>query len=276
MQAEFSMKKENLKSLTILTLALSITLTIVSYYGAFVPGTYERDAASMAAQGMGQDIVDLFLVVPLLIISLIFMYKEKRAAFFLYSGTVFYILYSFFIYAFGVHFNNLFLLYCATLGLSLYAFIIINIKLSAMNIRDWFSDKMPVRSIGIFMIIVSVMFYMLWLKSIIPAIMTNTVPKDVSDYGLLVNPVHVLDLAIALPGLIIIAILFMKKHTIGFMFAPVVLIFVLILTVALIGMVILMKIKNISDDISLMYIFIVLALISGWFSFLFFKNLKSK
>jgi hypothetical protein len=42
----------------VLSVLLAISLALVSYYGAFVPSTYERDAASMAAQGMGQDIVD--------------------------------------------------------------------------------------------------------------------------------------------------------------------------------------------------------------------------
>ena len=79
---------------------------------------------------MGQDIVDLFIVVPLLILSLVFVRKGKVNSYFIFSGILFYILYSFFIYSFGVHFNNLFLLYCLTLGTSLYTFIIMVVQLT--------------------------------------------------------------------------------------------------------------------------------------------------
>jgi Mg2+ and Co2+ transporter CorA len=42
-----------MKRMTILSMILMAALAVVSFYGAFVPGTYERDAASMAAQGIG-------------------------------------------------------------------------------------------------------------------------------------------------------------------------------------------------------------------------------
>jgi len=45
----------------------------VSFFGAFVSDTYERDSNSMAVQGKVQDLVELFFVVPLLFLSLIFI-----------------------------------------------------------------------------------------------------------------------------------------------------------------------------------------------------------
>ncbi|MEJ2627599.1 MAG: hypothetical protein P8078_03450 [bacterium] len=106
------MINKQLKIITILSLALAFFLGIVSYYGIFVPDTYERETASLAAQGRGQDLVDLFFILPLLILSLIFMLNHRKTAYFVYSGTVLYILYSFVIYSLGIHFNQLFLLYC--------------------------------------------------------------------------------------------------------------------------------------------------------------------
>ncbi len=268
------MGSKQLKIITTLTVVLSFALAIVSYYGAFVSNTYKRDAASMAAQGIGQDIVDLFFVVPLLIISLVLMYRNNKVAYFIFSGTVFYILYSFFIYSFGVHFNNLFLLYCLTVGASLYTFILIISELNGMDVQNWFSNKVPVRTIGIYFIFIALMFYLLWLKDIIPAILSNTIPKDVSDHNLLVNPVHVLDIAFVLPGLIITAILLIRKHKVGFILTPVFLVFIIILAIALIAMVIMLKIKGISDDTSIAAIFIILAIISIIILGIFLKNIK--
>ena len=42
---------------------------------------------------------------------------------------------------------------------------------------------------------------MLWLSELIPASLSGEVPKSVTDAGLWVNPIHVLDLAVLLPGL---------------------------------------------------------------------------
>lgn len=86
------------KTLRILTILLAISLATVSIFGGFIPGTYERDAASMAAQGMGQDLVDLFLVVPLLLLSFIFFRRGSRVASLIYGGTILYILYAFILF----------------------------------------------------------------------------------------------------------------------------------------------------------------------------------
>jgi len=254
---------------------LAISLTIVSYFGAFVPTTYEREVASMAAQGVGQDLVDLFFVVPMLLIALLFVHKNKKSAYLIFSGTVFYVLYSFFVYCFGVHFNNLFLLYCLTLGTSLYLFIIVIIRINGMEIQNWFSEKLPTKSIGIFFIIAALMFYMLWLKDVVPAILNNTIPASVSDYNLLVNPVHVLDISIALPGLIVTAVLLFRKNRFGLLFTPVFLVFIIILTIALAAMVIVVQQRGISDEGSVAGIFIFLAMISSFFLGLFLRRLEN-
>lgn len=269
------MIKKQFKSITILTIMLAITLAIVSFYGAFIPGTYERETASMAAQGRGQDLVDLFFILPLLIISLIYMRKDKKSAYFIYSGTVLYILYSFVIYGFGVHFNQLFLLYCFILGLSLYTFILMMYILNSLDTGRWFSSKAPVRSVSIFLFVIAVMFYLLWFKDIIPAIVNKSVPESVSNYNLLVNPVHVIDIAFALPGLIITAFILLKKKHLGYILAPISLVFIINLAIALTGMVVMEKIRGISDDISIAVIFVILAVISIFLLILFLKNLKT-
>jgi hypothetical protein len=260
--------------LKVLSVMLAAALVVVSIFGAFIPATYERDAPSMAAQGMGQDWVDLFLVVPLLLLSLMFMFRGSRVAAYIYGGTLFYILYSFFIYAFGVHFNRLFLLYCLTLGVSLYAFVLFMYELSRQDVENWFDGNIPVRATGIFLLIIAAMFYFLWLKDIIPATLNDSIPKSVSDYGLLVNPVHVLDIAFALPGLIIAALMLMRRRRLGYILTPVLLVFILVLAVALTGMAVMLRLQGVSDDISVAVIFVVLAVISTITLLVFLKHLK--
>ena len=264
---------ENKKAIVILSTVMATALAVVSFFGAFDVATYERDAPSMAAQGAGQDLVDLVLVVPLLVFSLIFMLRNSRIASFIFGGTVFYILYSFCIYAFGVHFNKFFLLYCLILGSSLFSFILVILEMTKLDVQDWFGKKVPIRLTGVYLLLISALFYILWFKDVIPAIVKNTIPKNVSDYNLLVNPVHVLDLSIALPGLVLTAVLLMKKRKLGYILAPVLLVFVIILTVALAGMVMMTKARGITEDMSIAIIFIVLAVVSFVFLYLFLNNI---
>lgn len=192
------------------------------------------------------------------------------------AGTLFYIMYSFIIYAFGVHFNQLFLLYCSTLGLSLFAFLILIMELNKQDVKSWFNKSGITKTIGVYFIIVAIMFYLLWFKDVVPAIMNNSVPATVSDYDLLVNPVHVIDIAFALPGLIVVAVLLFKKHSLGYIFAQVGLVFTIILTIALVGMAMILKVKNGSDDTSVAGIFLFLSAINTVLLILFFRTLKKE
>jgi hypothetical protein len=261
-------------TLRVLTILLAISLAIVSVFGGFVAGTYARDAASMAAQGMGQDLVDLFLVVPLLLLSFIFFTRGSRVAALIYGGTLFYILYSFIIYCFGVHFNRMFLLYCTTLGLSMYAFILFMGKMMREDVGSWFAGA-PVKLISGYLLFVALVFYILWLSSLVPAIIRDTAPRDVAEYGLLVNPVHVIDISFALPGLILGAVLLWKKRTTGFLVASVALVFLILLTIALAGMVVMLFVRQIGEDFTIAIVFAALTLTTIVFTILFFSRIKS-
>jgi len=268
------MSASQLKIITIITTIMIVFLVIASVFGAFVDITYARETPSMAAQGMGQDLVDLFIVAPAFIITLIFMRRNSRIATLIFGGLVFYVLYSFIIYSMGVHFNLMFLIYCFTLGSALYIFIIYFYSLSRMDIKGWFNEKTPNLGLAIFFIVVAALFYMLWLRDVLPAIIENKVPKSVSDYDLLVNPVHVIDISFALPGLIIAAILLFRRNNLGYILAPIGLVFMIILTIALAAMVMMTRIKGISEDASIAVIFIILSVVSTGFLWAFLRKIK--
>jgi len=266
---------KHIKVLRILTILLALSLAIVSVAGAFLAETYARDAASMEAQGVGQDLVDLLVAVPLLLVSFYHAAKGNRLFTLIYGGTLFYILYSFIIYCFGVHFNQFFLLYCLTLSLALYAFIILFSDLRVRKPELWF-EKAPVNLVSVYMIVIACVFYILWLKSIVPAIIHNEVPKDVADYALLVNPVHVIDLVFALPGLIVGAVLIRRNLGMGYIIASFALVFMVLLTLALAAMVLVLVMRGISEDFTIAIVFAVLFVISIGISLVFFRKLKRK
>ena len=123
---------------------------------------------------------------------------------------------------------------------------------------------------------VAAVFYVLWLKSIVPATIHNDVPRDVSDYDLLVNPVHVIDMVFALPCLIIGAVLIRRKQGLGYIIASIALVFMVLLTIALAAMVIMLVLRDISEDFTVAIVFGVLALSSTLMAVLLFRPLKVK
>ena len=251
-----------LKTLRALTLLLSISLAAVSLVGAFLPLTYEREAAHIAAQVTGQDLVDLFLVVPLLLVTFYLTQRGNRIGMLLYGGVLAYLMYSFVIYAFGLRFNRFFLLYCSTLGFSLYAFILWIKGMGRFEWSKWFRG-MPVKGVSLFLILVAMIFYGLWLTSVLPSVLSGAIPEEIRQNDFMVNPVHVIDMTFALPALVIAGVLLWRKQSLGYLLAAVSLVFIILLTLALAAMMGMLRIREISEDASVVLIFGVICIVSA-------------
>src|SRR5262245_26042156 len=106
------------------TLSFSLPLAAVviacSLAGMLTPGFYEKETPNWQAQSYGQDLVDLFLIVPALLVTAVAGRKNEKS-FLVWGGVVLYVAYTFVLYCFDVHFNSLFFFYCIALGLSFYA-----------------------------------------------------------------------------------------------------------------------------------------------------------
>jgi len=268
------MAKKNDPIILFLSAPLAILTAIVSYSGIFIESTYARENRLYAAQGIGQDIVNLFIVVPILLIAAIFAWRKSKLGFLIWSGAIFYLAYSYTIYSFGLHFNNLFIAYCLILGLSFYSLIYFVIISLNENVSEWFTKGFSTKSTGIFLIVIATLFYFIWLSEIIPAILINATPKSIIESGLLINPVHVLDIAICLPALIITGITLIKKKNIGFLLAPTMMIFCIFMSIAIEAMVFVMKTKGFDANISLAIVFGLITLISSIFLSQYLRKLK--
>src|ERR1700740_3180814 len=139
-----------------------------------------------------------------------------------------YFLYTYLIYCFNIHFNNLFLFYCAILGLSFYSFFYyfyITVAKPVIEITNPTLKKIT----GIYLLFTSCLFYFLWLSEIVPAIETNATPKSIKEAGLFSNPVQIIDLSILLPGVLATGILLLFNRKIAFHFTPILLTFFILM-----------------------------------------------
>jgi hypothetical protein len=201
-----------------LTLLLAILVLIASIAGLTLKSTYARETTPYANQAMGQDIANLVSIVVLLI-AVYFIFKGSIKAFLVWIGALLTLVYVYVIYAFAAHFNSLFLVYVAVLGLSFYTFFSSMLGLQQDRLQPHFVVITMARVVSIYLLLIAVLFALLWLSQDIPAILAGKPPQSVTETGLLTNPVHVLDLGLYLPGMIITAVLLWRRKFLGFFFA---------------------------------------------------------
>jgi hypothetical protein len=138
------------------------------------------------------------------------------------------------IYAFAVHMNALFFLYCATLGLSGYALVAIAIDLRRGAAPP--VDRRGAHIGGGFLVTIGVVFAAMWLADDVPALLRSAPPPSLVETGLLTNPVHVIDYAFVLPAHVLAGLWLWRARPAGAVFAPIVLAFGVLMAASIGGM----------------------------------------
>jgi hypothetical protein len=212
--------------------------------GIFLPSTYARETASWAAQGTGQDWVNLLLVAAALAIAGVLALRGSLRARLVLGGGLVYTLYAFLLYTLEVHFNPLFLVYCATLGLSFYALLALLVSLLQGDARTWVRDAVPARVTGVFLLVLAAGFGWLWLGQIVPALLSGTDPAGLSEIGVFTNPVHVLDLSLLLPAVALTGVSLLRRGVLGLTLAPLMLSYAVFISLATGGMAVVMEARG--------------------------------
>jgi hypothetical protein len=223
---------------------LSVLVAVTAVAGLFWPATYAQEKPLWAAEGAGGDAVNLFVIVPVLIVSAVLAHRGSLSARLIWMGTLVCILYNAVIYAFAVHFNSLFLIYCAVLGLSFYALAGSVPSLSPSEVAAAYAQRAPVRTTAVVLLLIAFVFGAQWLRELIPPLLSGHTPQSIIETGLMTNPVYVLDLSVVLPGFVITAIMLLRRKPEAFILAPVLMVFVILMTVAIAGMSVAMVLKG--------------------------------
>ncbi|MHA1763166.1 MAG: hypothetical protein ACTSYC_05325 [Promethearchaeota archaeon] len=92
--------------------------------------------------------------------------------------------------------------------------------------------------------------------------------------GVNTNLVHVIDISILLPLLLLTAILLLKNKELGYLLTPILLVFFIMMVLAILRMILVMSPKEISTEIGLAIIFIAVIVISTLITAIIFKKIK--
>jgi hypothetical protein len=220
----------------LLSFPLAALLQAGALGGVLLPAVYAREHPHWAAQGIGQDWVDLVFAAPLLALSAFFTLQGSRLFTLLLAGTLSYALYSLVLYAFFVHFGPLFLVYTWGLGLAFFALVNLVCGLRSDEVSAWFGPEAPVRLAGGVSLLLGGAYCALWLSEIVPALASGAVPRSAADIGFGTNPIHVLDLGVVLPAFVVGGVALMRRRPLGYWLAPTMLGFGTVLEIALVGM----------------------------------------
>lgn len=183
--------------------ALVVTLVVVtSLFGLLAAWPYDTETTNWRLQARGQDLGNLVAVVVLVVAARAAARGSARGVQ-VWAGSLLYLVYAFVIYAMAVHFGALFPAYVAALGLSSFG------VLFALLRREFdVSVTGTALAFGCLVLVaIGVLFGLLWLSEIVPALMSGSVPASLEEAGLVVNPVHVLDLSVVLPGMVLVGIM---------------------------------------------------------------------
>ncbi|MGE5614549.1 MAG: hypothetical protein ACM3XR_09090 [Bacillota bacterium] len=241
----------------------------ITIYGK---GIYGKNSVFGALQAISQDIVTLCVGIPILIISLFLARKGLIKGRLLLSGTLGYFLITYMMYTFIAMYNKLFLAYVVLMSASFFAFVLTLPVPDIEKMSSYFSDKLPVRFAGGYLIFSTAMIGLLWLARVIPTLIDGSVPLEV-EHGTTLT-VQAFDLAFFLPGIFLSGLLLIKKKPFGYILAPIATVTNALIMAALLSKGISMNLAGIEGALPLIVMTSLFGLLAIVSLILIFKNVN--
>jgi hypothetical protein len=162
------------------------------------------------------DIITLFIIVPLMIIAIFLAQKGSPRWFLILLGLLSYVFYNFAFYLFGASFNSFFLIYTTLFTTSGCSLILFLSQSNLENIALNFSKKTPVKWVSGYLFLIAFMLFVVELSMIMPFLKSSTIPETIRLTGNVTSVVFALDFSIVMPVSIIAAFLLWKRRSWGF------------------------------------------------------------
>jgi hypothetical protein len=209
------------------TILLSIIVTLLvatAATGGLLINNLYHDNAFVKLAWYANDLITLFVIVPSLVIAIYYTHKNSERWLMLLMGLLGYVFYNFAFYLFGAVFNIFFLIYSVIVSTSAITLILLIFNCDISNIANKFSENTPVKSVSIYLFLITVMLLGLELSMIIPFLLSGNIPTTIILTGLSTSVVFALDFSIVIPVSLIAAVLLWQRRSWGFVLAIIMLV----------------------------------------------------
>lgn len=258
-----------------LSLPIALLGGISSAAGILLESTYERDTEHFGVQAVSQDYVTLFVAVPAVLVLGWLARRGSFVARLMWHGAVFYFAYTYTIATFMVQFNAMFLVYTTLLACSIFALI------GGLTTLDWpvdrsvFGRSWPRRSVVAFLGVVVVVFLLLWMSDIVPALIDGAQPESLAESSTPTNGVEVLDLSLLLPGGALVAYWVWRAESRGYVFATGLVTYVALLGLALVAMIVGLANADLSGDAAVSLVFVLASAAASILLFFIVRSMRA-
>jgi hypothetical protein len=192
-----------------------------------------RDPPAYAGNALGTYLVLLLVAIPLVAIAMRRATRGSLAARFVWLGGVGYVLYNAILTSFSLRFNELFLLYVATLSLGVWSLVAVLGTFDAGELPRRFPSRFPVRLVGGYLMATALAFAFVWLADVVPATLSGARPASLRGTTLPVNVVQVIDFAFTLPASFAAGVWLRRRRPWGFLLSGMMLVLLLLESVSI-------------------------------------------
>ncbi len=222
-------------------------------------GLYQYDTLSTAAQMQGNDFITLVVGLPLLAFSTWLAFKGKLRGQLLLTGTLGFFLYTYMSMSMLTAYNNLFLVYVALFGLSLYAFILSMMSFDLAGLPRQFSARLPHGMIAALLFVVGGFLSLAWLGRIGGPLVNGTTPALENTTTLVIQT---MDLGLIVPLSILAGILLLRRSAWGYLLASVFVLKAVTLGLGVSAMGVNMALQGVPDSLAIVVPFLAITLLN--------------
>jgi hypothetical protein len=234
-------------------------------------GLYYYDTVSSAAQQQGNDVVTLFVALPLLAVSSWMTFRGSLRGRLLLTGTIGFFLYTYLSMCMLTAFNALFLVYVAIFGLSLYAFILCMMSFNLETLPRHFSDRLPRGWIAALLFIIGAFLALTWLGRVLSPLMLGTPP--LLDNGITMV-IQAMDLSLVIPLAVLSGILLLHRSAWGYLLTSVFVLKTIALGLAVSAMVVNMTLAGTPEGAGIAIPFILITVLNLLAALSLWKNVQ--
>jgi hypothetical protein len=184
-------------------------------------GVYRFNGLNIASEGVGWDLVTLFVVVPALALTLPSLLRGTLRATLLSAGFLVYFLYQYAEYATALAYGPFFLLYVAIVALSLSGTALLLARVRVVELPERFGPRFPRRAMIAFGLYMAILLGGMWLPLIAATFDADRVTQL---YGGTTLVVQAFDLGILVPVGLFTAVTVYRRLPVGHLLSAVVIV----------------------------------------------------